>query len=366
MISGEESVLRIEATTKNEDDPWDGFLESVGGNHHLQTSRWASLKAASGWQTLRLVMNRGDKIAGGVQILHRMAPLVGRVGFVSRGPVFADSDPGLSDRLLVELDRAVRAEKFAYLMIQPPAESAHCLEPLRARGFLPTPLQIAPSATVLVDLRPTTTEVLAAMSKSKRRAVRSNVSTELNVRVGGEEDLAAFYSLLTASGKRLSYTPPPLEYYQRMWRLFAPGEHLLLVLAERAGEPVAGELDIAFGDTIVSKRAGWSGRYGRLHPNERVIWAAMNWAKERGFKQYDLEGVDYELASAITREGPAGKSLAKTRDSFKLGFGGRAVVLPENHEYFFGKITGWAHRNVWLRFVPARLRRKLMKKIPFN
>jgi lipid II:glycine glycyltransferase (peptidoglycan interpeptide bridge formation enzyme) len=363
MISVKESSLLVEVATTFEDPQWDQFLELAGDNHHQQTARWAKLKSVSGWQVLRLVMRRDDKIVGGVQILHRLMRFVGRVGYAPRGPVIADSDPRLCEQLLAELDRAVRAENFACLMIQPPAVAAHCVALLRARGFHPTPLQVAPTATVLIDLCLSPPEWLAGMSRSTRRSIRASLSGGLNVRVGGEADLPAFHSLLAATGRRHGFTPPPLDYFCQLWRLFAPGSHIVLFLAELAGEPLAGELDISFGDTLVAKRAGWSGQHGKLYPNQRLVWAVLNWAKEHGYKQYDVEGLDPDLARAIASGDRAALGFGKEHYSSKLGFGGQVVVLPENHEYVYRRIAGWAHRNVWLKFAPARCRQKLMRSL---
>jgi lipid II:glycine glycyltransferase (peptidoglycan interpeptide bridge formation enzyme) len=358
-----ESALRVGVEKASEDPQWDQFLESVGGNHYMQTARWAKLKSAYGWQTMRLLIRQGEGIVAGIQILYREIRFFGRVGYAATGPVFLDSDPQLSDQLFEELDRVVRLENFTYLMIQPPSEAFHCLPMLRARGFRPTPFHMAPTATVLIDLRQSQPEWLTEMRKSTRRAIRLSLASGLNVRIGGEADLPAFHSLLAATGQRQSFTPQPLEYFWRMWQAFTPGQHIILFLAELEGELVSGELDITFGDSVVSKQAGWSGRYGQLHPNERVIWEALNWAKDRGFKQYDLDGFDLDLAREIADGDPTARTLAQKYYAFKLGLGGRVVMLCENYEYFYGKIGGWAHRNLWLKFIPTSLRRKFMKKI---
>jgi peptidoglycan pentaglycine glycine transferase (the first glycine) len=351
-----ESALRVGVEKASEDPQWDQFLESVGGNHYMQTARWAKLKSAYGWQTMRLLIRQGEGIVAGIQILHRVIRFIGRVGYAATSPVFLDSDTRLYDRLLEELDRVVRAENFAYLMIQPPAEAAPFIAKLRAWGFRPTPFHMAPTATVLIDLRQSQQEWLTDMRKSTRRGIRLSLSSGLNVRIGGEADLPAFHSLLVATGRRQKFTPRRLEYYLRMWRQFSPGDHIILFLAELAGELVAGELDIPFGDTLISKQAGWSGRHGQLHPNERVIWTALNWAKERGFKQYDMDGL-------IAEGDPSAKTPAQKYHAFKLGLGGQVVMLCENHEYFYGKFGGWAHRNLWLKFVPLPWRQNLMKKM---
>ncbi len=354
---------RVNVTATLEDPQWDQFLERAGDNHHLQTARWAKLKSDSGWDVLRLILRNDDGILGGVQILYRSIPLVGRVGYAPRGPVISESNSTLYKQLFSELERVIRTEKFVCLMIQPPAGANQCVALLLARGFNPTPIQVAPTATLLIDLCQSPSEWLAAMRKSTRRSIRMSLSSGLNVRVGSEVDLPAFHSVLEQTGLRQGFTPQPLDYYRRLWQLFAPDGHIVIFIAELQGEVVAAELDIAFGDTLVSKRAGWSGRHRELHPNEGLIWAALNWAKNHGYKYYDLEGLTPEFARAIIRGDTSARDFGRTHDNFKLGFGGKVVVLPKNHEYVFGKLTGWAHRTLWLSFAETHWPYKLMRKL---
>jgi lipid II:glycine glycyltransferase (peptidoglycan interpeptide bridge formation enzyme) len=352
--------LQVEVTSTLEDPSWDQFLELAGGNHHLQSTQWAQLKSGSDWKVLRVIMRECNRIVGGVQVLHRAVRFVGRVGYASRGPVFAVPSLRYCDRLVAEIDRAARATGLAYLMIQPSAAGSSSVPMLRGRGYHPSPVALAPMATVLVDLSPSPAELLAGMRRSKRNAIKASLAGELNVRVGNEADLPAFHALLVATGLRQGFAPQPLDYFRQMWRQFSPGNHILLVLADLAGEPVAGELDIVFGDTLVSKRVGWTGRHGRLHPNERVVWEAMLWAKARGIRYYDMDGLDLNLARAILNGDSAGGAANQDQSMFKLGFGGRVVVFPENHEYAYGRLTGWPHRKLWLKFAPEHWRKKIL------
>jgi lipid II:glycine glycyltransferase (peptidoglycan interpeptide bridge formation enzyme) len=276
--------ISASVSTALEDPQWDKFLERAGDNHHLQTSRWAKLKSGTGWQVLRLILRNDDQILGGLQILYRSIPMVGRMGYAPRGPVMSDSDNTLCKHLFSELERVIRSEHFVCLMIQPPAGATQCVALLLARGFNPIPIQVAPTATLLIDLRQSPSEWLAAMRKSTRRSIRISLSSGLTIRIGSEVDLPAFHSMLQETGARQGFTPQPLDYYRRLWQLFAPDGHVVIFLAEFQSEVVAAELDIAFGDTLVSKRAGWSGRHRKLHPNEGLVWAALNWAKNQGYK----------------------------------------------------------------------------------
>jgi hypothetical protein len=72
-----------------------------------------------------------------------------------------------------------------------------------------------------------------------------------------------------------------------------------------------------------------------------------------------MDGLENDLARAILGNEEGG-STSQNQSLFKLGFGGRIVLLPENHEYVYGRMTGWLHRKFWLRFVPEHRRKKIL------
>jgi peptidoglycan pentaglycine glycine transferase (the first glycine) len=292
-------MLRIETSARPSDAEWDRFLESVPDGNHQQSSLWSKAKSFSRWQVLRLIVRDRDTIVGGAQILHRSVPVLNRLGYVPRGPVFANEDPAVYEFMFRALDSAARSEGIGYLAVQPARVSAPFVIDLIAHGFRPSPFTLAPTATVLIDLSKPRESQLCEMRSGTRRGIRTALASDLVVRVGTGRDVPAFHGLLQSSARRHRFSPPPESYFRRIWQVFSPSDDIVLFLAELKGEPVAGELDIAFGDTLVSKRAGWSGQYGRLHPNELLVWTALNWAKERGLKHFDMEGLDPDLAHAI-------------------------------------------------------------------
>jgi lipid II:glycine glycyltransferase (peptidoglycan interpeptide bridge formation enzyme) len=360
--TSETSAAALTAGTAAAEE-WDRFLESLPDSHHLQTSLWAERKRPSGWDASRLVLRQGGTPVAGLQILHRPVSRLGRIGYVPRGPVFAVDDARLPSRLMRQLQALMRSGRFRYVTVQPPRNGAAFVPELVASAFRATPFQVAPTATVLIDLQQSTETLLAKMRESTRRGVRTGLKSPLRIRRGGSADLPAFHSLLVATGQRRGFSPPALEYFRQMWSLFSRTDDIVLFLAQLGGETVAGELDITFGDTLVSKRAAWSGRHGKLHPNELLIWTAMNWARERGLKAYDMDGLDPELADALVAGTPISAAFKRSHYWFKLGFGGRLVILPDNYESVRLPLLGWAHRQIWCRWVSTRRRRQVLKRI---
>lgn len=285
-----------------------------------------------------------EKIVGGIQILVRRFGVLGRIGYASRGPALSENDPELF-RLFIDRVLAVaRAEKLRYLAIQPPFGLHGLTSPLAASGFHPVHFQVAPTATVLVDVTQNPERLLAQMRSGARRAIRKALQSPLQVRRATEQDIPTLQRLLSATAARQGFSPPSPALLENMWRSFSSDGRFVALLAERGGAPVACELDIRFGDVLVSKRCGWSGEFAKEHPTELLVWHGMQWARENGMKFYELEGMQPSLADAICRHESLPPGSEKSAHWFKLGFGGSVMTLPQNHGRFLLPGLGWMHQ----------------------
>lgn len=338
---------------------WNRFLEAVPGSHHLQSTLWAELKAPLGWEPDRVALRRKGTIVAAIQVLHRRVAGCMRVGYAPRGPVFSEENERLPGLLMSELLTLARRRKLAYLTVQPPQIGAGFVSELQANGFAMTPFEVAPTATVLIDVQQSATDLLAGMRRSTRRVIRKHDPNQLRVRTGSESDLPAFHALLSATGQRHGFRPPTLEYFRNMWRLFAASDDIVLFLAEVHGEAVAAELDVTFGDTLVTKRAGWSGKFPELHPAVMLIWTALNWARDRGLRWYDMEGFDPVLARLVIDGAEIPDAGKQSHHWFKYGFGGTMVLLPENYETVRLPLLGPIYRTAWGRRLSTSFRRWL-------
>jgi lipid II:glycine glycyltransferase (peptidoglycan interpeptide bridge formation enzyme) len=328
MVSTAVQPVHAPLPLVGEDQAWDAFVEATPGGHHVQTARWAAVKALVGWRAARVVVRdpRG-RIRGGAQVLLRDVPRLGAVGFVPRAPLTAEAEPGAFAEVLEAVHDLARRERVRYLKLQPPQDRGDASDVLRAQGFVPSDLETGPTATVRVDLRRTPVELLAGMRASGRANVRRAQRQGVVVRTGGERDLGAFFAVVRATAERQRFDPYPAQYYREVWRRFAPGDHALLVLAELGGEVLSALLVVGWGDTALFKMGGWTGAHRRVRPNELVHWHAMLWARERGYRWYDLEGIDLEVARAL-RDGRDHPGAHDGPDRFKLGFGGEVAIFP--------------------------------------
>jgi lipid II:glycine glycyltransferase (peptidoglycan interpeptide bridge formation enzyme) len=356
---------QVELSQAAVDEAWDGFLAETPGGHHLQTSLWARTKAPLGWRVARAVVRRGDRIVAGAQLLHRPISILGSVGYVSRGPLLAFDEPALREAMLRSLRDLARVHRIQYLMVQPPLGGESFVDELVRRGCRPAAelLEPHPSATVMVDLAPEPDELLASMKKTTRYNVRKGQRNGATIREGSDADLAVFHRLLAATGERQSFGIPSQAYFADMWRIMAPAGHLKLFLAEYEGEVVSAGLMVAFGDTVTYKRGAWSGRHGDRHPNELMHWTVMQWAKEQGYRYYDFDGIEAEVAQVVLRDGALPANLPRTVTTFKLGFGGKVVLSPGGYEWIENRLLRWGYYTVLPRVMQSPAARRITKSL---
>jgi lipid II:glycine glycyltransferase (peptidoglycan interpeptide bridge formation enzyme) len=295
---------------------------------------------------VRIVVTQSKQIVAGMQLLMRPLPFVGAVGYVTKGPLFTSDDPTLTEFVINELHQVSKAHHVRYLVMQPPnnGESLACQLP--HWGFRLGSIAVAPTATVLVDLTKNLDDILAQMRKKTRYGIRRGLREGVTVREGTEDDMPTFYRILVATSQRRQFSLHPEEYFAKMWQVFHPWGYIKLFLVEYDGEAVSAHLVIPFGDTVIAKRGGWTGCYGRCRPNEMLEWATIKWAKSQGYRYYDLEGIDPKAARAIVRGEPLSGSLTQSVTSFKLGFGGQVVLYPEPYDYVYDPLLRWVYSKI--------------------
>jgi lipid II:glycine glycyltransferase (peptidoglycan interpeptide bridge formation enzyme) len=329
-----------------EDPGWDAFLASRLHGNHLQTSLWGQVKAPLGWGATRIVVTEDSEIVAGAQMLTKRLPVLGRIGYVPRGPVLSSGHPELARAVVGELHRVARSRRMLFLVAQPPGGNEAVAGALRESGFLPGRLEVAPTATLLLDLAADLEDILARMKPDTRRVLRRFSEGRVQVRDGTEGELDTLHRFLEGSSRRQRFTPAPREYLRHMWRTLEPHGQVKLFVVHCEGEDVSAMLVIAFGDTVTLKRGGWSGRHGHCRPNEAMIWAVITWAKAQGYRYLDFDGIEVEAAGALLEGEALPESLKQTPTSFKLGFGGRPALFPRPHVFVYNPVLRWGYRTV--------------------
>lgn len=319
--------MALACTGDVERTAWDDFVATHPAGHLLQGWAWGELKGAFGWEPVRLAVLEGGEIRAAAQVLFRRRFGVS-LAYVPRGPVVDWGDEAAVGLLLAAIREAGRARRAIFLKIEPNRPDDPALRGrLRAYGFRPA-ATVQPRHSVVIDLQADDDELLARMKLKTRYNVRLAGRRGVTVRPArGPADVALFYDMLQETARRHAFGIHTLDYYQAAHRLLNGAGRGVLLLAERAGEALAGAWASVCGVEAVNLY-GASRQEGQKHrPTYLLQWEVMRWARDHGCARYDLwggipEGVTEEDAAEAQEEAGEPGGLRGVA-AFKLSFCGR-------------------------------------------
>lgn len=328
-----------DATVAPEARRWDRFIEATPGGDIVQTTVWAQSKRALGFETCHVIVRSDNRILGGaLVVIKRLGPL-GAVGYVARGPLVDTGEPAHLPAVLDEIEHAARARGVRHLVIQPPEGGDDISAALAARGYTPDAPAVAPTATMRIDLSQSLEQIFARMSAGKRRAIRCSQGHGVEVRMGSRRDLEVFHALYRATAHRQGFKALSLAYLRHHWEALDPHGWVRLILAYHRGRPLAGVWLSAFGDTATGRLGGWSGHGRRVQPNAACRWHAFQWAKDNGYRYYDLGGIRRDYAERIAALQPLPDEFVRSPAAFKRELGAELVLLPTSSQLTFNPIA---------------------------
>jgi lipid II:glycine glycyltransferase (peptidoglycan interpeptide bridge formation enzyme) len=175
--------------------------------------------------------------------------------------------------------------------------------------------------TVIVDLAAPEETILARMRQTTRNGIRRAERAGVTVRDRGPAWLGDWHRIYADTARRKGFFAEGLEYFSELFRAqeacpVAIAPELLVLSAERAGEPLAGAIVALHGECAYYLYAG-SLDAGREHmPNYALQWEIIRRARAAGCRRYDLLGVPPNNDPYHSMYGLY---------TFKTGFGGRVV-----------------------------------------
>ena len=335
---------------------WNSFVAASPAGHLLQSWRWGQLKAAFGWQAMRVGVEDGGRLVAGAQILFRSLlpfPRCPSIAYVPKGPILDFGNREISEVLLSAIHRLARQKRAILLKIEPelshsPAVVGH----LHSFGFRPSQQTIQPRSTIHIDLRADPDQILARMKSKTRYNVRLAERKGVLVREGTADDLPIFCRLIEMTGRRDGFAVHSCEYYEMAYRLFVPpgndctSDLARVLLATYDGEVIAGLMVFTFGQRAWYLYGASSDRERNRMPNHLLQWEAIRWARERGCLTYDLWGVPDEVG----KEPEKYEGTVTDRQGglwgvyrFKQGFGGQVVRYVGAYDYIYKPALAWLY-----------------------
>ena len=334
-MDGDKTQLRRLQPTAAE---WDNFVCQQPRAHLLQLSRWGALKKAFGWDARIMALGDGERILAGAQILLKPLPFrIGTLAYLPMGPYIAD------ESLYSQLWRAIARETGAAFLKLEPGHYPASPPDFAAMGFMPSPQTIQPARSIQIDIGVPEDEILRRMNQGTRRKIRKSQKSGIMVKEGERGDLAAFNRLMRETGDRNAFGVHSPAYFEQVYDLFLPGYGCLL-LAEHEGETLAAIMVFALGESAWYFYGASSRSKANLYASYGLQWRAIQWAKARGCKVYDMWGIpdcdeaELEAQFKHRRDGLWGVY------GFKRGFGGEIARAAGSWDLAFNPLIYRAYR----------------------
>ncbi len=314
---------------------WDTFIAEHPQGHFLQSWRWGELKTFSGWSPLRLGLWDGECLVAAAQVLRRTLPYVplrlGHLAYIPKGPVIDWSQTTVVETFFALLHAYLRKQGALALQIDVGVEQAssgdsHVTEHLLQLGLHPV-RATQPVRTILLDLSANEETLLAQMKAKCRYNIGLATRRGVTIRVAtSPEEVRAWYQLYLVTSRRDHFGIHSVDYYLRVWELFAAHDELSLFLAEHNGKLLAGIFVARFAQQAMYLYGASSNEERQLMPNYALQWEAICWAKQQGARWYDFWGIPATDDADEAMEGVY---------RFKRNWGGQVTQFLGGYEYIY-------------------------------
>ncbi|MHA6795974.1 lipid II:glycine glycyltransferase FemX [Pseudonocardia bannensis] len=335
MPVSSEQDLSIEASPRP--DPgklieWDRLVAETPGSDVTQLSGWATLRATTGYSPLYILATQRGRVLGGAQLLTRRIPVLGRIAYLPNGPIIDPSSPHPGDVLakLCAALEAVGRHRVRMLFVQPPDGGQDVTIELLRHGFQYSEVGIAPSATLRIDLEKTEEELFRNANATLRRWTKRWAAHGVSVRQGDESDIPKLAELVHITAAHQGFKPFSSSYLCTMYQELAAAGHMVLFAGEVDGRTVAIDGLTGCGGVLHARLGGFdrSAEATRLNVTSAVQWRAIQWAKENGYRWFDLGGIKQATLHELLSGRPPNLDMMSGGDRFKVKFGGAPHRFP--------------------------------------
>ena len=181
-------------------------------------------------------------------------------------------------------------------------------------------------------------ELHGAFRSQTRRNIATAERSGVEVLLSPDADAVADYHRLHVELRKNKYRllAQPREFFERIWKAFAPTDDVRTALALVDGRPVAGAMYVVWQDTVYYKFGASSAEFLPLRPNDALHWTLIRWAHERGLKALDWGLSDFDQPGLVAYKSKWASEQGRIRT---LNVGGPPLGRSEDVEQTLRTVT---------------------------
>jgi peptidoglycan pentaglycine glycine transferase (the first glycine) len=283
----------IELQRCTDQEVWDEYVLENNG-HPLQLWGWGQVKTAHGWVADRMFAYEDDIVVAAAQILTRKVPFpLCAFSYIPRGPV--GQERAGKDFLSAIAAYTKRSHKSVTLSVEPDNSEF----PLH-HGWNMSNNHILPPQTIILDLKKSESDLLAAMVKKTRQYIRKSAAEGIVIKqVRSREELEKCMAVYHETSDRAKFELHDDQYYYDVFNLL--GEHSPVFAAYLDHQPIAFLWLAISADTSFELYGGMNQQGQDLRANYALKWFAIRKTKEWGLSRYDFGGLINDGVSNFKR-----------------------------------------------------------------
>ena len=305
---------------------WNAFVSAQSGSF-LQSSQWAEFQEKIGRKVLFLGSENNVKQWNALAI-KQLLPLAQNYLYIPRGPLLRQGYEGQAlASVLAEIKGIAKREKSIFVRIDPfyREDLSEALKPFNNLKFKDIGRTIQPKNNLVINLEKSEEYLMGDMHEKTRYNIRlaqkHGVYIKSCTAEEPKENKKIFWKLISETTKRQNIRSYSQKYYDTMIDIFYEAEKQdklgafgRTYLTYYKGEPLGAAFVIFFGRRATYLHGGTSLEHKNVMAPYLLHWEIMRAAKQDGFIEYDLGGIDDQRWPGITR--------------FKRGFGGTIESYP--------------------------------------
>lgn len=314
--------LEIRLLTVDDRTQWDAFMQASPTGCFMQAWAWADFKQLEGYQSFRYGLFAENILVGGCCLYYYPRDHAANLLVAPGAPCFLPGFEQEGMRLLLEQARQL-AENVGAIALR--LEPLWLQKPTCLDGFVRAPVELLPSETLLIDLRPTPAKMLASMKPKGRYNIRLSQRHSVTTHFTTDaQAIPVFYNLFWETVKRQQFFGEPYSFFINLCQTLFAVNMAEIGLATWQNEVLATILIVYWGNRAIYLYGGRSNVHHHVMASYGLHWAAMQRAKAKGCNVYDFYGYtcnpDHNYAKF---------------SQFKRQFGGIPVTTIGAHDYFF-------------------------------
>lgn len=298
--------MKLRIINESEKQLFNEFMAYGPKGHILQSYEWGEVKRGTGWEPIRILVEKENKPVAGISILKRKLPIPGLnkcIFYAPRGPVADYSDVETLKYLFQNIKKIAKKHGAILLKIDPDinAPNPKVVNTLKSFGFINRDSGlnfegVQPKFVFRLPLDKSLEDLLASFHEKTRYNIRLAKRRGVTVKEGSREDLKPFYDILDITAERDEFLIRGIEYFETIWDEMVENGLAKLFMAEYEGKYIAGTLAFIFGDKVWYMYGASSNENRKVMPNYALQWAMIKWAKENECSIYDFRGVSGDLS----------------------------------------------------------------------